>query len=152
LAAAIRRAAAASACSPINRSIGSVAKTQSKEKSSGEPPSFEQALGQLEAIVTQLEEGQLGLDDSLGEYQKGVKYLRVCYELLEKAQRRVELLTGVDADGNPTKVDFDDQSSESLAAKAASRSKRRSRSKSNTATEGSDTGATTDMDSGATLF
>ncbi|MCA9245515.1 MAG: exodeoxyribonuclease VII small subunit [Planctomycetales bacterium] len=129
-----------------------MAKGQAKHETESSRPSFEQALGKLESVVARLEEGQIGLDESLAEYQKGVKYLRLCYELLEKAERRVALLTGIDADGNPVTVDFDEAGEESLVAKAQTRSKRRSRSESNPAAEGSSGPETTDMDSEGTLF
>jgi exodeoxyribonuclease VII small subunit len=74
----------------------------------GELPSFEEALEQLEGIVHQLEEGQIGLSEALAQYEKGVKLLRQCYGLLERAERRIELLSGVDADGNPVTTPLDD--------------------------------------------
>ena len=64
-----------------------------------EPLSFEQALARLERIVAQLEEGQLGLDDSLAQYEQGIKYLKQCYRQLERAERKIELLAGVDEQG-----------------------------------------------------
>lgn len=77
-----------------------MAKKQS-EREAAEGPSFEEALEQLEGIVHQLEEGEIGLDESLEQYEKGVKLLRRCYDLLHRAERRIELLNGVDAEGNP---------------------------------------------------
>ena len=64
-------------------------------------PSFEQTLGRLEEIVHLLEEGKIGLDEALGRYEEGVGLLRKAYELLETAQRRISLLSGVDSEGNP---------------------------------------------------
>ena len=70
-------------------------------------PTFEQSLAELEQIVRQLEEGQLGLSDSLARYELGVKRLRECYQLLERAERRIELLERVDAGGEPVTRPFD---------------------------------------------
>ena len=70
-------------------------------------PSFEQSLEELEQIVRQLEEGQLGLAESLASYELGVKRLKECYQLLERAERRIELLERVDADGEPVTRPFD---------------------------------------------
>ena len=42
-----------------------------------------------------------GLNESLERYEEGVKLLRQSYELLQRAERRIELLSGVDAEGNP---------------------------------------------------
>jgi exodeoxyribonuclease VII small subunit len=71
-------------------------------------PSFEQALASLEEIVLDLEAGRLGLADSLARYEEAVKLLKQCYMQLEQAERRVELLTGLDAAGNPITTPFDD--------------------------------------------
>lgn len=91
------------------------------------PPSFEQALLQLEQIVHELEDGEIGLAEALAHYEKGVTLLKQCYGLLERTERRIELLSGVDADGNPVTEPFDDEASLALEQKAQSRSRRRSR-------------------------
>jgi exodeoxyribonuclease VII small subunit len=72
-------------------------------------PSFEQALASLETIVHDLEAGRLSLADSLARYEEGIKLLKQCYAQLEQAERKIELLTGVDAAGNPITAPFDDQ-------------------------------------------
>ena len=86
---------------------------------------FEMALDELEAIVAQLEGGQLGLSDSLASYEKGVKFLRHCYLLLENAEKRIAVLSGHDADGRPVVEPFYDESTDDLDQKARSRSTRR---------------------------
>jgi len=70
--------------------------------------SFEQALLRLDEIVRLLEEGELGLDDAMRHYEEGVKLLRQSYELLQRAERKIELLSGFDAEGNPVTQPFDD--------------------------------------------
>ena len=97
------------------------------DPSSPEPEelSFEQSLEKLEQIVRELEDGQLGLSESLERYEEGVKHLRLCYRLLETAERKIELLSGIDAQGNPITEPFDDAEL-SLDEKAAARSQRRS--------------------------
>lgn len=87
---------------------------------------FEEALAELEAIVHDLEEGQIGLAEALGRYEKGVRLLKQCHGLLEDAQRRIELLTGVDANGNPITRPFEEPAATSLEEKADTRSQRRS--------------------------
>ena len=69
---------------------------------------FECSLAELEAVVHDLEEGQLGLTESLGRYEQGVKHLKHCYQLLEAAERKIELLTGVADDGAPTTQPFEE--------------------------------------------
>ncbi|MBN1591040.1 MAG: exodeoxyribonuclease VII small subunit [Pirellulales bacterium] len=97
-------------------------KTTSQETSS---PSFEESLAELEKIVRDLEGGQITLEASLARYEDGVKLLRRCHELLTKAQRRVELLSGVDQQGSPITQPIDEPAG-TLEEKAAQRSRRRS--------------------------
>ena len=82
---------------------------QQSGKEAGEKPSFEETLQHLEEIVHLLEEGNLGLDEALARYEEGVRLLRQSYDLLRHAERRIELLSGVDAEGNPISRPFDDQ-------------------------------------------
>ena len=90
--------------------------------------SFEESLGELEKIVAELESGKLGLADALARYEEGVKHLKACQQLLETAERKIELLSGVDAEGNPIMEPFDESEVDSLEAKAAARGQRRSSS------------------------
>jgi len=69
---------------------------------------FEEALARLEAIVTTLEEGDLGLEQALGSYEAGIGLLKQCFGLLDKAERRIEQLCGLAADGQPQVMAFDD--------------------------------------------
>jgi exodeoxyribonuclease VII small subunit len=75
--------------------------SSSNSAESPDAPKFEEALARLEAIVHALEDGDVGLDDSLRHYEEGIGLLRQAYGLLEKAQRRIEILSGVDSQGNP---------------------------------------------------
>ena len=74
-------------------------KVKRSAQSEAEPLSFEQALARLEQAVGRLEDGQLGLDESLAQYEQGIKYLKQCYRQLESAQRKIELLAGIDQEG-----------------------------------------------------
>ena len=85
------------------------------------PRSFEESLEELEKIVAELESGKLGLSDALARYEEGVKHLKGCQRLLEMAERKIELLSGVDADGNPITERFEEGDVESLEGKAAAR-------------------------------
>lgn len=51
--------------------------------------SFEQAFQQLEAIVAQLERGELPLDQSLELYAQGQRLVAYCAQLLDQAELRV---------------------------------------------------------------
>jgi len=53
---------------------------------------FEDALKKLEKIVSDLESGDLALDDSLKKYEEGVKLAQFCSKKLESARKKVEIL------------------------------------------------------------
>lgn len=72
----------------------------------------------------QLEDGELGLNEALDRYEKGVRLLRQCYDLLDRAERKIELLSGIDADGRPITTPLDDRDA-SLGEKAERRGRRR---------------------------
>ena len=112
-------------------------------------PSFEEELAHLETIVRQLEEGQLGLGDSLQRYEQGVTHLKRCYQLLAQAQQRIELLLDVDSEGNERTEPFSEQAM-SLEEKAGRRSRRRSRK--TPAEGGQPFGGSGDMDAKGELF
>jgi len=88
-------------------------------------PSFEESLAKLEKIVIELEQGEIGLAEAMTRYEEGVKLLSACYQQLEKAEARIELLSGVDAEGNPVTEAFEDEEDGTLGEKASSRSRRR---------------------------
>jgi len=75
-----------------------------------EEPSFEDGLQRLEQIVRLLEEGDLGLSEALERYEEGVMLLRQSYLILQRAERRIELLGGIDGEGKPVVEPFDDES------------------------------------------
>jgi exodeoxyribonuclease VII small subunit len=74
---------------------------------SGEEPTFEAGLAELQTLVRELEEGSLGLDESIARFERGISILRRCYQALELAEQKIELLTGFDRDGNPVTAPFD---------------------------------------------
>ncbi len=76
--------------------------------------------------LPRLESGSLGLDQSLKEYELGVRRLRQCHQRLESFERKIELLTGFDAQGNAVTEPFEESPTESLDEKQASRARRRS--------------------------
>ncbi len=94
--------------------------------SSAATPTFEEALARLETVTLALEEGRIGLAESLACYEEGIKLLRQCYGLLEKAEQRIELLSRVSVAGEATTEPFGEPS-QSLEEKTAQRSRRRSR-------------------------
>lgn len=56
------------------------------------PPPFDDGLDRLEALVQELEGGQLSLEMALQRFEEGVKLSQVLQAQLSEAQRRVEVL------------------------------------------------------------
>lgn len=54
---------------------------------------FEKDLQKLETIVAKLEGGDVQLDESMKLFEEGVKLSRLCSERLDKAERKIEILT-----------------------------------------------------------
>ncbi len=59
-------------------------------------PTFEEALKELEEIVTAVEEGKIGLEESLAQYEKGMKLIRQCRTILDAAEKRIETISKTD--------------------------------------------------------
>jgi len=53
---------------------------------------FEEALKQLEAIVTRLELGDLPLEEALSIFEEGIRLTKLCSQRLNEAERRVNIL------------------------------------------------------------
>lgn len=55
--------------------------------------SFESNLINLEKIVSELESGQLSLEESLEKYKKGIDLVKKCNTIIENAEKEVQKLT-----------------------------------------------------------
>jgi exodeoxyribonuclease VII small subunit len=53
---------------------------------------FEDSLNKLEKIVSQLEEGDTSLEESLKLFEEGIRLSRLCNQKLDEAEKRVEIL------------------------------------------------------------
>ena len=54
---------------------------------------FEEAIKQLTGIVSQIEQGQIPLQDSLEQYEKGMGLIDHCKTILQKAEKRIEKIS-----------------------------------------------------------
>lgn len=66
---------------------------------------FEESIAELEEIVTQLESGNVTLDESLTLFEKGIKLSKGCQQMLDKAEKKVSVLM-TSEDGEIVKEDF----------------------------------------------
>jgi len=65
-------------------------------------PTFEEALTQLESIVSAIEEGKIGLEASITEYEKGMRLIRYCRSILADAEGKIQQLQATDDGGVST--------------------------------------------------
>lgn len=70
-----------------------------------EKKTFEQSISELEEIVSQLEGGNVTLDESLELFEKGIKLSKSCQQMLDAAEKKVSILMTND-DGEVVKEDF----------------------------------------------
>ena len=66
---------------------------------------FEEKLRELEQLVTRMEDGNLGLEESLEAFENGVKLVRDCQQALEAAEQKVKVLTSAEGDTEDLKLD-----------------------------------------------
>jgi len=57
------------------------------------PKSFEEALRELEQILTEIEGGEVGLEESLAKYERGNFLIQHCRGVLAQAEKQIELLS-----------------------------------------------------------
>ena len=82
----------------------------------GDGVRFEDALAELEQVVNELEDGQIGLEESLARYERGVGLIKACYAQLRDAEQRILLVTGADEEGKPILQPFQHAATESAGA------------------------------------
>ena len=69
-------------------------------------PDFEASLAELEAIVQRLEQGELPLEESLRQFERGVALTRSCQRALRQAEQKIRVLSK-GTDGELVEQDFD---------------------------------------------
>ena len=70
-----------------------------------EPLTFEQSLARLDAIVKQMEQGNVPLEQALALFQEGTALIRSCNDQLDKAQLTVVKLMKT-PDGTPAETEY----------------------------------------------
>ena len=70
--------------------------------------SFEESLAELEKIATEIEKGDLGLEQAISEFEKGIKLSKECSEKLDDAEKRINILVK-NENGEMTEEEFDQE-------------------------------------------
>ena len=65
---------------------------QQQQQQSPQPLGFESALTRLETIATEMESGQLGLEDMVKAFEEGQKLVKACSSKLNEVEKRIEML------------------------------------------------------------
>lgn len=68
--------------------------------------SFEEAMTELEVIVTKLEKGEATLEESISNFQQGIELSKYCAAKLDDAEKKISVLIQ-DEEGNLVEKDFD---------------------------------------------
>lgn len=71
---------------------------------SKKPPSFEEALARLEAIADDIEQGRIGLEESIARYEEGMKLIQRCRAILTEAEQRIVRLQAEATDAPPNEA------------------------------------------------
>ena len=66
---------------------------------------FETGLAELEKIVSELEKGDLSLEDSVKKFEDGMKISKECNSILEDAEKRITII--LEKNGEIKEEDFD---------------------------------------------
>ena len=67
--------------------------TDRKQKTDIGKLSFERAIKELTNIVEKIEQGEIPLQDSLEQYEKGMALIKHCRAILQKAEKRIEKIS-----------------------------------------------------------
>lgn len=78
-----------------------MAKRKPDERPDPEELTYEQAVAELEAINERIERGEIGLEQSLAEYRRGVALAKRCSAILETAEQEIKKIKpATDNDGS----------------------------------------------------
>jgi exodeoxyribonuclease VII small subunit len=84
-----------------------MAKKKAARAQPDDAPSFEESVVELQQIVSKLEDGSLPLEGSMSQFERGISLLKNCYQILEQAEQRIEILTSIGDDGSIETERFD---------------------------------------------
>ena len=65
---------------------------------------FEDAMKKLEEITSELEKGDLSLDESVKKFEEGIKLSKECNKILEDSEKKINIL--INENGNITEENF----------------------------------------------
>ncbi len=69
-------------------------KPAAAEAASAAPATFEQAMAELQQLVTQMEAGELALEVSIAAYKRGSELVKYCQSQLDRVEGQIKILEG----------------------------------------------------------
>ena len=69
-------------------------KSDSVENSVDPKLRYEEAVAELEGLITKMESGKLSLEDTLSAYKRGADLLKHCQQVLEQVEQQVKIVQG----------------------------------------------------------
>ncbi len=85
-----------------------MAKATKKKTTKSEDFDFEATLAELENLVERMEQGEMPLEDSLRDFERGIALTRQCQQALKDAEQKVQQLSAKQADADLQPFDSDD--------------------------------------------
>ena len=107
-------------------------------------------MADVQRIVRELESGDIPLDESLRQYEIGIRRLRACQRHLESAEQRIRVLVDIDESGRAVTEELEEMSVRSGMGKTSSGTKTRTSKPPENVTGRS--GSAVDQDDAAGLF
>jgi exodeoxyribonuclease VII small subunit len=71
-----------------------------KQKNDISKLSFEEAIKELTGIVSKIEQGQIPLQDSIEQYERGMALIKHCRTILQQAEKRIEKISKEEEQGD----------------------------------------------------
>jgi exodeoxyribonuclease VII small subunit len=78
-----------------------------KQKNDINKLSFEEAIKELTSIVSKIEQGQIPLQDSLEQYERGMALIKHCRTILQQAEKRIEKISKEEEQGDSSQKSGD---------------------------------------------
>ena len=72
---------------------------EKKDKNQISKLNFEQAIGELTKLVGSIEQGDIPLEDSIKQYEKGMSLIKHCRQILKTAEQRIEKISAQPSEG-----------------------------------------------------
>jgi len=85
-----------------------MAKTSTKKAASRQDFDFEATLAELEELVNRMEQGEMPLEESLKDFERGIELTRNCQQALKDAEQKVQQLSAKQVDAELQPFDSDD--------------------------------------------